>query len=329
MSNSYCIKKIPFIVDEDEEFVFDIFLKGMKLIHEKFIDECKKMEDTPKENRISVASKGFFILDSETETLVPNSKTFVSEVRSKFPKKSKKEEVNQNIEAVMFIPYRSRFYACNEALRHWRDYCNGILKSPYLGEAPYPGIILSGPDTVVTESTTITLQRFGRFSCESKSKVPAFYNYALIEKRGNGVYEISFFIKERYLNMIFSGEPETIMGFSRAFRNKDDVLKFRHYLEKRGINVDTSETHVEDDVIERISNAEIEALVLASNKISVNEDKFYILEDLEAKLNSVYKSLEFLESKDPDKIRRVMTPKTVLKLQKRQLEKLRNQVYRS
>jgi len=78
--------------------------------------------------------------------------------------------------------------------------------------------------------------------------------------------------------------------------------------------------------MKKISQKDIDMVRVASQKIQDADDKFYVLDDLHSKLEVVEASIALLDSRDPEKMKRVKLSRQVLMDQKKQLDAIREDI---
>lgn len=78
--------------------------------------------------------------------------------------------------------------------------------------------------------------------------------------------------------------------------------------------------------MKKVSQKDIDMIRVYSQKIRDADDKFYVLDDVHSKLEIVEASIAMLDSKDPDKVKRVKVPRQTLLDQKKQLDAIREDI---
>ena len=78
--------------------------------------------------------------------------------------------------------------------------------------------------------------------------------------------------------------------------------------------------------MKKISQREIDMIRVMGQKCEDADDKLYVLDELHSKLEIVEGSLALLDSKDPDKIKKVKLSRSILLDQKKQLDAIREEI---
>ena len=160
--------------------------------------------------------------------------------------------------------------------------------------------------------------------------------------------EISPFIKNIYANLLMEcgnynrkeciAKESAIPLEQERFARNDKAVKFRMDQYKRNARQKIDKQFYNilregffdllDNIgnMKRVNQREIDLIKIQAQKIRTVDDKYYVMENLHSKLEIVEASIAMLESKDPDKAKRVKVPKAVLLDQRKQLNDIRSYI---